>query len=110
MYSGNKNHETKLALALFFRNEKLYDSHRAQTTGRIKTILTQECQTTLGLAPPGASSNIQPLDVSFNAEFNNSVDRLITGHLFANPKLFMSKKVSDGDRRVLLKKCRVGAA
>ena len=34
--------------------------NRAQTTERVKTILTQECQTTLGLVPPGKTSKVQP--------------------------------------------------
>ena len=51
-----------------------HDSERAQTTDRIKTILTQGCQTTLGLAPPDATRNIQPLDLAFNAEFKKRVE------------------------------------
>ena len=49
---------------------------------------------------------IQSLDVAFNAEFKKlkSVDRLTTEHLFANLELFMSGKVSAGDRRVLFTK------
>ena len=43
---------------------------------RVKTILTQECQTKLGLVPSGATSKVQPLDVTFNAEFKKSVYRL----------------------------------
>ena len=81
-----------------------YDAHRAQTTERVKTILTQECQTTLGLVPPGATSKVQPLDVTFNAEFKKSVDRLATEHLSANPEHFMTGKVTAGDRRVLFTK------
>ena len=46
----------------------------------------------------------EPLNVAFNAEFKKSVDRLTTEHLFANPELFMSGKVSAGDRRVLFTK------
>ena len=48
----------------------IYDAHRAQTRERIKTKLTQECQMTLGLVPPGATSKVQPLNVTFNEEFN----------------------------------------
>ena len=82
----------------------IYDAHRAQTTERVKTILTQECQTTLGLVPPGATSKVQPLDVTFNAEFKKSVDRLATEHLSANPEHFMMGKVTAGDLRVLFTK------
>ena len=55
-----------------------YDAHRAQTTERVKTILTQECQTTLGLVPPGATSKVQLLDVTFNAQFKKS-RKVLTG-------------------------------
>ena len=82
----------------------IYDAHRAQTTERVKTILTQECQTTLGLVPPGATSKVQPLDVAFNAEFMKSVDRLATERLFANRKRFLTGKETAGDRRVLFMK------
>ena len=51
----------------------IYDTHRPQTTEKVKNILTQECQTTLGLVPPGATSKVQPLDVTFTAEFKKSV-------------------------------------
>ena len=76
----------------------IYDAHRAQTTERVKIILMQECQTTLGLVPPGATSKVQPLDVTFNAEFKKSVDGLATEHLSANPERFMTGKVTAGDR------------
>ncbi|XP_068696877.1 uncharacterized protein [Montipora foliosa] len=82
----------------------IYDAHRAQTTERVKTILTQECKTTLRLVPPGPTSKVQPLDVTFNAEFKKSVDRLATEHLSTNPEQFMTGKVTAGDRRVLFTK------
>ena len=62
------------------RDRLVYDALRAQTTESVKTILTQESQATLGLVPPGATSKVQPLDVTFNAEFKRSVDRLATEH------------------------------
>ena len=52
----------------------------------------------------GATSKVQPLDVTFNAEFKKSVDRLATEHLSANPEHFMTGKVTAGDRRVLFTK------
>ena len=36
----------------------IYDVHRAQTTERADTILTQECQMTLRLVPPGVTSKV----------------------------------------------------
>ena len=75
-----------------------------KTTERVKTIPTQECQTTLGLVPPGATSKVQPLDVTFNAKFKKTVDRLAPEHLSANPERFMTEKVTSDDRRVILEK------
>ena len=75
-----------------------------KTTERVKTIPTQECQTTLGLVPPGATSKVQPLDVTFNAKFKKIFDRLAPEHLSANPERFMTEKVTSGDRRVILEK------
>ena len=92
------------AQQMLHRNSLKHDAHRAQTTERVKTILTQECKTTLGLVPPGATSKVQPLDVTFNAEFKKSVDRLATEHLSTNPEQFMTGKVTAGDRRVLFTK------
>ena len=79
----------------------IYDAHRAQTTERVKTILTRARKTTLGLVPLGATNKVQPLHVTFNAEFKKSVDRLATEHLSTNPEQFMTGKVTAGDRRVL---------
>ena len=82
----------------------IYDAHRAQTSERVKTILTQECQATLGLVLPGTTSKVQPLDVTFKGGFKKSVDRLAKEHLPANPECFMTGKVTAGDRRVLFTK------
>ena len=56
----------------------------------------QGCQTTLGLVPTGAMSKVQPLNVTFYAEFKKSVDRLATEHLSVNPERFMTGKVTAG--------------
>ena len=78
----------------------IYDAHRAQTAERVKAILTQECQTTLGLVPPGAMSKGQPRDVAFNTELKKGIDRLATEHLSTNPERFMTGKVTASDQRV----------
>ena len=69
LFSGNKNYETTASARFFFSEMKNYMIRtELKRTDRIKTILTQECQTTLGLAPPGATSKIQLLDVASNGE------------------------------------------
>ena len=83
------------------------DSQRAQTADRIKLDHSDvRVPDNIGACTycTGATSKIQPLNVAFNAEFKKSVDRLTMEHLFANPELFMSGKVSPGDRRLLFTK------
>ena len=60
------------------------DEHRGQTTAKVKEILDRECKTVVALVPPGATSKIQPLDVAFNKEFKDAVDRLSTAHMSSN--------------------------
>ena len=57
------------------------------------------------LAPQGATSKIQPLDVAFNAELKKSVDRPHYGTLVHKPRvIYVSGKVSAGARHVLFTK------
>ena len=76
----------------------------AETTGKVKSILQQECKTTLALVPPGTTGKVQPFDVAFNSEFKKSVDRLATEHMIGNQELFISGKPTADDRRVLFTK------
>ena len=69
----------------------IYDVHRAQTTERVETILTQECQMT-----EACTSRRNEQGLTINAEFKKNIDRLATEHL--------SGKVIAGDRRVLFTK------
>ena len=64
---------------------------------------------TLGLVPPGATSKVQPLDVTFNVEFKKGDNRLATEHLSTNPECFMTGKATAGDQQVLFTKL-VGTA
>ena len=66
--------------------------------------MQQECNTTLALVPPGATSKVQPLDVAFNSEFKTPVDRQATEHMVSNPALFVSGKLTADDRRILFTK------
>ena len=51
----------------------------------------------IGACTSRRNEQVQPLDVTFNAEFKKSVDRLATEHLNANPECFMMGKVTAGD-------------
>ena len=72
----------------------LYDQQKAQTTKKVKEMLQNECKTTLALFPPETTSKVQPLDVSVNSEFKNSVDRLVAETMTRNPDNFPTGKVT----------------
>lgn len=59
------------------------DVHKAQTTTAIMNALAK-CKTEVILVPPGCTSLVQPLDVSFNAEFKSLIDKLQTEHMHDN--------------------------
>lgn len=42
----------------------VYDEHCAQTTEKVQDILKRECNTTVAIVLPGATSKVQPLDFS----------------------------------------------
>ena len=80
------------------------DEHQGQTTAKVKEILDRECKTVVALIPPGATSKIQPLDVVFNKEFKDAVDRLSTAHMSSNLYSFAAGEVTAGQRRILFTK------
>ena len=82
----------------------VYDEHKAQTSEKVKQILDRECHTILALMLPGATSKVQPLDVAFNSEFKRSVDHQATEFMAEDPEIFLTSKLTDGDRRVLFTK------
>ena len=82
----------------------VYDKAKAQTTDKVKQIIDRECNTTLALVPPGATSKIQPLDVAFNSEFKRNVDRQATELMAEDPEIFLTSKLTAGERRVLFTK------
>ena len=80
------------------------DEHRGQTTAKVKEILDRECKTVVVLVPPGATSKIQSLDVAFNKEFKDAVDRLSTAHMSSNLDSFAAGEVTAGQTRILFTK------
>ena len=68
------------------------DVHKAQKTGDITDALTQ-CDTTPLYVPPGCTSIIQPLNVSYNAPSKKKV-RVSSTQLFARlPGRIPEKKI-----------------
>ena len=54
----------------------------------------------MALVPPGATSKVQPLDVTVNSEFKKAVDRLATEAMTRNPNKFLTGKITASERRV----------
>lgn len=96
------------AFTLFSTKNRLkllvIDEHRGQTTAKVKEILDRECKIVVALVPPGATSKIQPLDVVFDKEFKDAVDRLSTAHMSSNLDSFAAGEVTAGQRRILFTK------
>ena len=93
------------------QNPKLLiaDVHKAQKTPGIMNKLKRECKTEVMLVPPGCTSLIQPLDVSFNGEFKNVIDKLQTEHMHGHLEQYVNNSLSASARRILITKW-VGAA
>lgn len=77
------------------------DVHRAQTTSAIMNQL-KDCKTEVALVPPGCTNIVQPLDVSFNAEFKGEIDQLQTEHMHNHLDEYVANSFSASDRRVLI--------
>lgn len=89
-----------------FNDPKLLiaDVHRAQTTDAVKNFLTSQTKTHLVLVPPGCTSLVQPLDVSFNRAFKSVVERLQNEHMHNNLEMYVNGTIPAAQRRILISK------
>lgn len=80
------------------------DVHKAQTTESVKNTLSRETHTSLVLVPPGCTSVVQPLDVCFNKEFKNIIERLQNEHMHSNLDKYVNGTIPAGQRCILITK------
>ena len=69
------------------------DVHRAQQTDGIKALLKKK-NTEFVNVPPGCTSRVQPLDVSFDKPFKDVVKQLFEKHLEGNLQWYTEGKIS----------------
>ena len=77
--------------------------HRAQQTDGVKALLKKK-NTELVNVPPGCTSRVSPLDVSFNKPFKDVVRQQFEKHLEKNLQRYTDGKISASERRVLVTK------
>ena len=79
------------------------DVHRAQQTDGFKALLKKK-NTELVNNPPGCTSWVKPLDVSFNKPFKDVVKQQFEKHLEENLQRYTEGKISASERRLLVTK------
>ena len=80
------------------------DSHRAQITDNARTVMEQECNTTVITIGGGLTPFPQPLDVLFNKPFKTRVEDFFNEHLTANLDAYLNGTIPAKRQRVLMTK------
>ena len=78
--------------------------HRAQQTDGFIALLKRN-NTELAKNPPGCTSWVQTLGVSFNKPFKDVVRQQFEKHLEENLQQYTEGKISAPERRLLVTKC-----
>ena len=84
----------------------VFDRHKAQTTYTVLESLRNQHSTSTVIVPAGATSLVQPIDVSFNAPFKAAVEK---HNVNENLDLYVKGLITASERRILLTKW-VGSA
>ena len=82
----------------------ILDVHKGQTTASVNQSF-RGCKTTTVLVPTGCASLVQPLNVSFNAEFKTVISQHQNEHIHSNLQCYINNSLSTSTRRVLITKC-----
>ena len=75
--------------------------HRAQQSDGVKALLKKKNAELVNI-PPGCTSRVQPLDVSFNKPFKDVVRQQFEKHLEENFQRYTEGKINAFERRVLV--------
>ena len=82
----------------------VFDHHKAQTTDIVQKPLRNQHSTSTVIVPAGATSHVQPIDVSFDAPFKAAVEKQAKMHVNENLDFYVKGLITASERRILFNK------